>query len=78
MNSILPNSFASAFGTSAARSSGRIEPDYGTKWRKIALQSVETRKKCLNWHMVMGLAMMAGVSAAGWTATGMVISRLLR
>lgn len=78
MNSILPNSFVSAFGTSAARSSSRIEPDYAEQWRKMALQSVAGRKKCLNWHMVLGLAMMAGVSATAWTAAGMVISRLLR
>jgi hypothetical protein len=31
-----------------------------------------------NWDMIMGLAIMAGVSIAGWTAIGMLIARLLR
>ncbi|MBZ5600364.1 MAG: hypothetical protein LAN83_18830 [Acidobacteriia bacterium] len=74
MNCIQTNSFSVASGTTPEQA----RFDYGAEWRRMALQSVAVRKRRLNWDKVMGLCVMAGVSAAGWTAAGMVISRLLR
>ncbi len=80
MNSLLSNSFVIASSPTAlgVQTSDGTQSDYGKRWRKIALESVEARKKCLNWCMALGLATMLAVSTAGWAATGMVISRLLR
>jgi hypothetical protein len=74
MNCVQTNSFSVASGTTP----DQAQFDYGAKWQRIALPSVTGRRRRLNWDKVMGLCVMVGVSAAGWTAAGMVISRLLR
>jgi hypothetical protein len=74
MNCIKTNSFLVASGTTP----DQAQFDFAAEWRRMALQSVVVRRRRLNWDKVMGLCVMVGVSAAGWTAAGMVISRLLR
>lgn len=74
MNCMKTNSFFVASGTTP----DQAQSDCAAEWRRMALQSVADQKRRLNWDKVMGLFVMVGVSAAGWTAAGMAISRLLR
>jgi hypothetical protein len=62
------------------RASSPIFLVYPEKWQEIGLRGVQqpARREGLNWDKIMGLAIMTGVSAAGWAAVGMVIFRLLR
>jgi hypothetical protein len=38
----------------------------------------EQRKRCFNWNMLIGLATVVGISAAGWTGVALLISRWLK